>query len=182
MTQEVKDEFYNEDQPEQNLDDVLSMELEDEKDIPVEIPENDYLLTQEEEKKLDQLLKKKAQSDFILQTFKKLEQRPSDEDIEKLKEKHGDVFLVSLSEKENFLFRALLRDEWKALMQRFEKAKLNEEQRTDGIAMAGVVFPALNQQNINKLTAGASNTLRNLILEASNFMEPERAVALVRKL
>jgi len=178
---EVKDNFYEEVTPQPNLDDVLAMELDPEKEIPVDI-DAEYLLSKDEEKQLDELLKKKAKSDFIIQTFKKLEQRPTDEQIEALKAKHGDVYLVSLSEKENFLFRPLKRFEWKDLMQRFEKAKLSEAQRTDGIVMAGVVWPQLNQNNINALTAGASDTIRNLILEASNFMEPERAVTLVRKL
>ena len=182
MTEEVKDNFYEELQ-EANLDDVLSAELEDlEQDIPVQVDDAPYLLSDEEEKQLEALLKKKKDADFIMQTFKSLEKRPSDDDIELLKAKHGEIFLVSLSEKENFLFKALKRQEWRELMQRFEKAKLPEQQRTEGIVMAGVVWPVLNQANINVLTAGAPDTIRNLILEASNFMEPDRAVALVRKL
>ena len=182
MTEEVKDNFYEELQ-EANLDDVLSAELEDlEQDIPVMVDDAPYLLSDEEEKQLEALLKKKKDADFIMQTFKSLEKRPSDDEIELLKAKHGEIFLVSLSEKENFLFKALKRQEWRELMQRFEKAKLPEQQRTEGIVMAGVVWPVLNQANINVLTAGAPDTIRNLILEASNFMEPDRAVALVRKL
>lgn len=182
MTQEVKDNFYDE-TSEQNLDDIMAAELEKlDQDIPVEVESSPYLLSKEEEKQLEVLLEKKKQSDFIMQTFKSLEKRPSDNDIESLKAKFGDVYLVSLSEKENFLFRPIKRNEWRELMQRFEKAKLPEQQRTEGIVMAGVVWPVLNQANINVLTAGAPDTIRNLILEASNFMEPERAVTLVRKL
>ena len=182
MTQEVNDNFYNITE-ELNLDDVLSAELKDpEQEIPVEIEDVPYLLTNAEEKELERLLGKKKNSDFIMQTFKSLEKRPSDEEIELLKAKYGEVFLVSLSERENFLFRPIKRAEWRELMQRFEKAKLPEQQRTEGIVMAGVVWPVLNQANINVLTAGAPDTIRNLILEASNFMEPDRAVALVRKL
>jgi hypothetical protein len=180
MTQEVEDNFYSE---EQNLDDILSAELENlDKEIPVDIDDTSYLLSKEEEKQLEELLEKKKQSDFIIQTFKSLEKRPTDNEIEQLKLKFGDVYLVSLSDKENFLFRPIKRQEWRDLMQRFEKAKLPEQQRTEGIVMAGVVWPLLNQANINVLTAGAPDTIRNLILEASNFMEPERAVTLVRKL
>lgn len=182
MTQEVTDNFYSTTE-EINLDDVLSAELENtDQDIPVEVEDAPYLLTQDEEKQLELLLGKKKQADFIIQTFKTLEKRPTDDDIEALKSKFGEIFLLSLSEKENFLFRALKRNEWRDLMQRFEKAKLPEQQRTEGIVMSGVVWPVLNQQNINVLTAGAPDTIRNLILEASNFMEPDRAVTLVRKL
>lgn len=178
-SEETTDNFYTE----QNLDDILNMDLDEiEKDIPVDQPSTEYLLTQEEEKQLQELLKKKSQSDFIMQTFKTLENRPSEEEVETLKAKYGEVYLVSLSEKENFLFRPLKRKEWGDLMQRFEKAKLLDRQRTEGIVMAGVVWPILNQANINVLTAGGVDTIRNLILEASNFMEPERAVTLVRKL
>lgn len=179
-SENTTDNFYTEDQ---NLDDVLSMELDEiEKDIPVDQLDAEYLLSPDEEKQLQDLLKKKSQSDFIMQTFKALEKRPTDADIDEFKGKHGDVYLVSLSEKENFIFRPLKRKEWSELMQRFEKAKLPDRQRTEGIVMAGVVWPILNQANINILTAGAPETIRNLILEASNFMEPERAVTLVRKL
>jgi hypothetical protein len=185
MTDTV-DKFYDESEvfEETSLDDILMMELDGEdKEIPVEIDDaNPYLLTKEEEQQLEILLKKKTESDFILQTFKSLERRPSNEEIEVLKAKHGEIYLVSLSEKENFLFRALKRQEWRELMQRFEKSKLSEQQRTEGIVMSGIVWPVLNQANINILTAGAPETIRNLILEASNFMEPERAVTLVRKL
>jgi hypothetical protein len=181
MTQEVEDNFYVE--QEVNLDDILSAELENEdQDIPVDVDTTPYLLSKEEEKLLEDLLEKKKQADFIIQTFKSLEKRPSDNDIEQLKAKFGDIYLVSLSEKENFLFRPIKRHEWRELMQRFERAKLPEHQRTEGIVMAGVVWPVLNQANINILSAGAPDTIRNLILEASNFMEPERAVTLVRKL
>lgn len=181
MTQEIEDNFYAE--QEVNLDDVLSAELENEdQEIPVDVDATPYLLSKEEEKLLEDLLEKKKQADFIIQTFKSLEKRPSDNEIEQLKAKFGDVYLVSLSEKENFLFRPIKRHEWRDLMQRFEKAKLPEQQRTEGIVMAGVIWPVLNQANINILSAGAPDTIRNLILEASNFMEPERAVTLVRKL
>jgi hypothetical protein len=181
MTQEVEDNFYNKE--ELSLDDVLSLELENsDQEIPVDVDIAPYNLSKEEEKQLEALLEKKKQSDFIIQTFKTLEKRPSDSEIDQLKAKFGDVYLVSLSDKENFLFRPIKRDQWRDLMQRFEKAKLPEHQRTEGIVMAGVIWPILNQANINILTAGAPETIRNLILEASNFMEPERAVTLVRKL
>ena len=179
---EVKDNFYEE-LSETSLDDLMSMDIEKiDQDIPIQVEDASYLLSREEEKMLEELLEKKKQSDFIMQTFKSLEKRPSENDIDQLKLKHGDIYLVSLSEKENFLFKPIKRHEWRELMQRFEKAKLPEYQRTEGIVMAGVVWPVLNQSNINVLTAGAPDTIRNLILEASNFMEPERAVTLVRKL
>jgi hypothetical protein len=180
---EVDDSFYNTEEQEPNLDDVFAMDLESlDKDIPVDIDDVSYLLSIEEEKQLEELLKKKSNSDFVIQTFKSLERRPSETEIETLKGKHGEIYLCSLSEKENFLFRPLKRQEWRELMQRFEKSKLSEQQRTEGIVMAGVVWPLLNQANINVLTAGAPEAIRNLILQASNFMEPERAVTLVRKL
>lgn len=182
MTEEVKDSFYEE-LSETSLDDLMAMDLEKmDQEIPIEAEDVPYLLSKEEEKQLEILLEKKKKADFIMQTFKSLEKRPSDNEIEQLKVKYGDVYLVSLSEKENFLFRPIKRHEWRELMQRFEKAKLPEQQRTEGIVMTGVVWPILNQSNINVLTAGAPDTIRNLILEASNFMEPERAVTLVRKL
>jgi len=137
-------------------------------------------LTDEEKALLHKIEQKRMDQDHIINTFKQLEARPSDEEIEHLKAQCGDVYLVSLSEKENFLFRSLKRIEWRALMSKI--TKLDNFKQSEAIVMKGVVFPQLSQQNINVLSAGTIDTLKELILQASNFMPPEYATSLVRKL
>lgn len=174
---EEKDEFYEE---EVDLDALLEEEVEEEPFVEEDFEREDFQLTKEEEEQLAFLLKKREQEDQIMKTYKSLEERPSEEQIAKWKAMFGDVYLVSLSEHENFLFRPLKRQEWTQLTAKI--AKLPDAKKTEMIIMKGVVFPQLTQSNVAVLTAGAPDTIRNLILEASNFIEPERAVTLVRKL
>jgi len=137
-------------------------------------------LTPEEQALLKKIQEKQMQQDHILETFRQLENKPTDDEIEHLKNQVGDVFLVSFSEKENFLFRSLKRLEWRGLMQQIQK--LDDMKKAEAIVIKACLFPQMNQQNINVLTAGAVETLRDLILQASNFMGPEIAMQLVRKL
>jgi hypothetical protein len=137
-------------------------------------------LTQEEKNLLERIEKKRMNQDHIINTFKQLENRPSDDEIENLKAQCGDVYLVSLSDKENFLFRPLKRLEWRTLMNKI--SSLDSFKQSEAIVMKGVVFPQLNQTNINVLSAGTIDTIKELILQCSNFMQPEHAIQLVRKL
>jgi len=137
-------------------------------------------LTIEEKALLAKIQKKQMDQDYVIQTFNELENKPSEEEIEALKQQVGDVYLISLSEKENFLFRPLKRLEWRALMGKIQK--LDDMKKAEAVVMKGCLFPKMDQQNINVLTAGAIETLRDMILQASNFMAPEMAMQLVRKL
>jgi hypothetical protein len=137
-------------------------------------------LTAEEKALLAKIQQKQMEQDFIIQTFKELEHRPSDEEIEQFKHQVGDVYLLSLSEKENFVFRPLRRLEWRTLMQKIQK--LEDDKKSEAIVMKATLWPKLDQQNINVLTAGAIDSVRDMILQVSNFIGPETAMQLVRKL
>jgi hypothetical protein len=137
-------------------------------------------LTNEERALLAKIQKKQMEQDFIIQTFKQLEDRPDDEQIEYFKSQVGDVYLMSLSEKENFVFRPLKRLEWRTLMQKI--SKLEDDKKSEAIVMKACLWPKLDQQNINVLTAGAIDSVRDMILQVSNFIGPEMAMQLVRKL
>jgi hypothetical protein len=137
-------------------------------------------LTPEEKAVIDKVEKLQREQDFIIQTFKQLESRPSDEEIEQMKAKVGDVYLMSLSEHENFVFRPLKRLEWRSLMQKIQP--LDDLKRAEAIAMKATLWPRLDQQNVNVLTAGSIESVRDMILQVSNFIAPEMAMQLVRKL
>lgn len=143
---------------------------------------DDFLadLTPEEQALLKKIEEKQMQQDPIMEVFRQLETKPSEDEIERLKTQVGDVFLVSFSEKENFLFRSLKRLEWRALINQIQK--LDDMKKSEAIVLKATLFPVMNQQTINALTAGAVETLKELILQASNFMGPEVAMQLVRKL
>ena len=155
--------------------------LEDELEGSEEFDEVLSQMTPEELKVIEKFKRLQIEQDEIHQTFKQLESKPSEEEIEQMKQlSGGDVFLVSFSEKENFIFRPIKRLEWKTLMNKVEK--LPALKKSESIVMKGTLWPKLSQQNINVLTAGAVETLRELILQSSNFMPPEIAMGLVRKL
>lgn len=137
-------------------------------------------LTDEERAVIEKVQRLQMEQDFIIQTFKDLENRPSDDEIESFKANVGDVYLMSLSEQENFVFRPLKRLEWRTLIQKIQK--LDEMKKAEAIVMKACLWPKLNQQNINVLTAGAIESVRDMILQVSNFMGPETAIQLVRKL
>lgn len=137
-------------------------------------------LTQEEKDLLAKIHKKQEEQDFVIQTFKELATRPSDDEIEQMKQQVGDVYLMSLSEHENFVFRPLKRLEWRALMQKTQK--LDEGKKSEAIVMKATMWPRLDQQKINVLTAGAIDSARDMILQVSNFISPDMAMQLVRKL
>lgn len=150
--------------------------------VPEETEEDPILaeLTEEEKALLAKIQKKQMEQDYVIQTFKQLESRPSDAEIENFKAQVGDVYLMSLSEKENFVFRPLRRLEWRTLMQKIEK--LPDDKKSEAIVMKACLWPKLDQQSINVLTAGAIDSVRDMILQVSNFIGPEIAMNLVRKL
>ena len=137
-------------------------------------------LTAEEKALLKKIEEKQRMTDPVIKTFNEMKSRPSDEEIDALKAQVGDVFLASFSETENFLFRPLKRLEWRTLMGQIQK--LDDLKKSEAIVQRAVLHPKLTQQNINVLTAGGVETLKELILQASNFMGPEIAMQLVRKL
>ena len=179
--QEASDSFYGAvPMAEPELDDLVDKDyiIDDEEleDLSLE----DVELTEEEEEVFDRLSKKKQKQDFILQTFKQLKEKPEDAQIDAWKAQYGNAYLVSLSEEENYVFRPLNRAEWRAL--KANSKKLDDDQRTDLIAMKGCLFPRLNSIVLSGLPAGTAEALRDMIFEASNFMTPDRAMGLVRRL
>ena len=61
-------------------------------------------------------------------------------------------------------------------------AKVDDFKKAEAIVIAGIVWPKLSEITVSALSAGSIDALRDMILEASNFMTPDRAVQLVRKL
>lgn len=141
---------------------------------------DDLDLTKEEKEAFKKAQAKMEQQDPIMQAYREMENGPTEEQVEEFKQKAGDVYFINLSEKENFIFRPVRRQEWRTLLKQIEK--LDEEKKAEAIVAKCVLFPQLSSVKINVLSAGTVETLRDMILKASNFMSPEYAVQLVRKL
>ena len=146
-------------------------------------PEEEILnsLTAEEKRVYEVIQQKLRMTDPILQALEDMKDKPTDAQITSFKERTGDeVYFISLSEKENFLFRPIRRQEWRTLMATI--AKLDDFKKSEAIVAKGTLHPVLSNVNIGALSAGTVDTLKEVILRASNFMPPDMAVSLVRKL
>ena len=176
---ESNDNFYNEEYENEDLDGVMAGVTEDDVET-LPLDGGDTTLTKEEEQQFKRLQEKVRRNDLIMKTYLNLEKKPTEEDVEKFKNIHGEVYFISLTEKENFIFRPLKRHEWRSLMTRV--AKVDDFKKAEAIVIAGIVWPKLSEITVSALSAGSIDALRDMILEASNFMTPDRAVQLVRKL
>jgi len=159
--------------------------LDDEEEFGVEaaqemIPEELKDLTPEEREIYFRVQEKMAEVDPIMDMFNKLDNKPSEAQIEELKSKVGEVYFTSFGEKKNYIFRGLRRQEWRNLMKAI--AKLDEEKKEEAIVQKGVLWPKLTPDIIGGLDAGIATALKDDILTASNFMPVEYAASLVRKL
>jgi L-rhamnose mutarotase len=155
----------------------------DEAMMAEQTPEEQVLsqLDADEKKLYHNIQEKLRMTDPVLQALAEMENAPTDEMIESFKAATGDeVYFISLSDKENFVFRPIRRQEWRALMQQI--AKLDEYKKAEAIVAKGILHPQISSVNIGALSAGSVETLREVILRASNFMDPMHAVSLVRKL
>src|SRR5690606_22865453 len=78
-----------------------------ESEEPMNIPHDreDWHMTADEERMYLYLNDKKKKQDQILTTFASLENKPSEAQMEDWKTKFGDIYLVSLGPKENFIIR-----------------------------------------------------------------------------
>lgn len=171
----------NEDvQDDVNLEHLLSADYQpemedDELDDPLAV------LSEEEKAAYEAIQEKIMNQDPVLEFFKHLEDKPSDEQIEAWKEQVGEVYFAQISEAEHFVFRAIKRKEWRDLLKRLEAVK-DPLKQDEAIVMKGVLYPQLNNLKVNMLSAGTINTMKELIMQASNFFPPEYALQLVRKL
>jgi len=138
-------------------------------------------LSAEEKALYAKIQEKMRMTDPVLQALAEMKDAPSPEMIESFKASTGDeVYFIALSAQENFVFRPIRRQEWRTLMNQI--AKLDEYKKTEAVVAKGVLHPKLSSVNMGALSAGTVETLKEMILRASNFMDPAQAVALVRKL
>ena len=147
---------------------------------PMHDQQEDLGFTKEEQEILKRAEAKIAAQDPIMAAFGEWDKAPSAEQIELFREQAGDIYFIELGEDSKYIFRPVRRQEWRTLLKQIEK--LEELKQTEAIVARCVLYPKLQGVQMGSLKAGDVETLHQMILRASNFMTPEYAVQLVRKL
>jgi hypothetical protein len=130
--------------------------------------------TPEEEEKDE-----KDRPDPVMTAWDEHKKRPSDADIQAFKDRFGDnIYMIALDEDEMYVWRPLTRHEYKALLQNVQHEQVFMEQ----IVQKCVLWPTVTPEWVAGGKGGTIPTLHAVIMEGSNFLAPEVAMSLVRKL
>lgn len=110
---------------------------------------------------------------------------PSEADIENLKQQYGDVFVSAFSDEEVYVWRSLMRDEFRILQLRLQDPDDDIDQLTyeEEVCRTCVLWPdaaTLNSGLARK--GGTASTLAEQVAQQSNFFNPQQAALLVAKL
>jgi hypothetical protein len=122
--------------------------------------------------------KGKKPVDPIMEHWETRKQGPSDEQIAMWKEQFGEVYLISFDLEENFVWRPITRLEYKNIIQQAKDDSHYQEM----VVQRCVLYPQIGPEHLTAGKAGTVPTLHAVIMEGSNFLEPDQAVMLVRKL
>ena len=116
--------------------------------------------------------------DPIMESWNTRKRGPSDEQIALWKEQFGEVFLMSFDLNDNFVWRPITRLEYKNLLQQAKDDAHFQEM----VVQRCVLWPEVGPEILTGGKAGTVPTLHGVIMEGSNFLDPDQAVMLVRKL
>ena len=106
---------------------------------------------------------------------------PSREQIEVWKKSYHAVYALPFSDKDIYLWRPLIHQEFQMLMSNQELvAKEQVLQRT--LVKKALLWPKLNPEAEASSRAGLFSTLYGVIMQGSWFLPPELAIALVEEL
>jgi hypothetical protein len=121
----------------------------------------------------------KDRPDPVMTAWDEHKKRPSDADIQAFKDRFGDnIYMIALDEDEMYVWRPLTRHEYKALLQNVQHEQVFMEQ----IVQKCVLWPTVTPEWVAGGKGGTIPTLHSVIMEGSNFLAPEVAMSLVRKL
>lgn len=121
---------------------------------------------------------KKQPVDPIMESWTARKEGPSDEQIAIWKEQFGEVYLISFDLDENYVWRPIKRLEYKNIIQQAKDDAHYQEM----LVQRCVLWPQVGPEILTGGKAGTIPTLHAVIMEGSNFLEPDQAVMLVRKL
>lgn len=116
--------------------------------------------------------------DYIMEEFDERTDKPNAAQIEQWKQQHGEVHLFGLDANEMYIFRPLRRLEYRNM----RKQAQDDESFRETVVNKVVLWPDLDITFSASCKAGTIDTLFDMIMLHSNFLSPEMAVGLVRKL
>lgn len=117
--------------------------------------------------------------DQILQDFEKIPDKPTPQQIAAWKQQYGDVYLFGFRAEEIYVWRPLLRLEYRQLR---SNSSITEDLLKEEIVRRCVLWPRLAPEFMSVCKAGTIDTLFEVIMHGSNFVDPILAVELVRRL
>jgi hypothetical protein len=132
-----------------------------------------------EETKSAEAEKPLSTSDKLRALLSDFSNAPSSDDIEKMKAKHGDVFVSALSDDEIFIFRALTRKEHRDLNTKIAEGKLPAENFDDEVVGTCLLWKSVKDLDSK---GGTVPSLLEQIMQNSNFLPPQLLSQLVTKL
>jgi hypothetical protein len=110
---------------------------------------------------------------------------PSEADINNMKEQYGEVFVQAMSETEVYIFRPLMREEFRVLQARLQDPQGGMDQLAyeEEVCRACTLWPgpaALGKSLATR--GGTASSLAEAIAQNSNFFNPQQIGLLVAKL
>lgn len=131
------------------------------------------------EEETEEEKKPKDRPDLVMKAWNENAKKPSEAQIEGWKSRYGDnIFMIALDEAEMYVWRPISRHEYKALIQ----TATNEQQFMEQVVQKCVLWPSVTPEWLAGGKGGTVPTLHGVIMEGSNFLAPEVAMSLVRKL
>lgn len=108
---------------------------------------------------------------------------PSQEQIEKWKVQHGEIFVSGFSETELYIWRPITRPEWVQFQSLFSnpEAKMTQFKFEEMICEKCILWKSVSLSFENG-KAGTASSLHEQILQNSNFLSAQAAAYLVAKL
>ena len=127
--------------------------------------------------------KQEEEQPSLVSILKAYPNAPSQEQIEKWKVQHGDLFVSGFSEVELYVFRALKRKDWIELQIVASKPenKVDEYRFEEMVCDKCVVWKSVDIPWADG-KAGTPHSLQEQILQNSNFVSPQAASYLVARL
>lgn len=117
--------------------------------------------------------------DQILQDFENIPDKPTPQQIAAWKQQFGDVYIFGFRADEIYVWRPLLRLEYRQLR---SNTSITEDLLKEEIVRRCVLWPRLAPEFTSTCKAGTIDTLFEVIMHGSNFVDPILAVELVRRL
>ncbi len=116
--------------------------------------------------------------DPIMEQWNAREKGPSDEQIAHWKEQFGECYLMSFDPRESYVWRPVTRLEYKNILQ----GAKDDAHFSEMVVQRCVLWPEIDVAKLTSGKAGTIPTLHGVIMEGSNFLDPDQAVMLVRRL